>query len=492
MKTYEQLPLEVTYFYRSMDQLLKIKDELELSIFKKLQGLFSINVKLTFYDITSTFFYSESCPISKNGHSRDSRPDKEQIVIGVVTSYEGYPIKHYVFEGNTKDETTVEEVVEKLKAEYNIEETTFVGDRGMITKLNLNKIEEEGFDYILGVKARQDEICEMLFSKRAGKDFENYKELKIREDKIKIKEFLIWKIKQIFKKNGVSIIDGKFNLLEKEIWDLNNEQEPEYKNIKSILQEITKEIDSKSCQKIAMVIRKYFGRYDEELRYIICLNNERKKIAQKRRAKYIARYSKELDKLFSEDKVEREAVEIERTLSKIFEGYKARFKKLFKIKRDGEKAIGYTLNQEQIAQEENLDGIFVLLTKRVDLEKEKVVESYKNLKEVEMLFDDLKHFVDIRPIRHWLEIRVRAHVFICILGLLLKRIFEINYMGCKSVTEPLEEIAKSKLVKYKVRFSEREERSKIFFKVTNTTSVQKKYFKMIGIKNPMSLEKFSW
>ena len=90
MDTYEQLPLDVTYFYRSMDQLLKIKDELELAVFKKLQSLFSINVKLTFYDITSTFFYSESCPISKNGHSRDSRPDKEQIVIGVVTSFEGW------------------------------------------------------------------------------------------------------------------------------------------------------------------------------------------------------------------------------------------------------------------------------------------------------------------------------------------------------------------------------------------------------------------
>ncbi|RKY55105.1 MAG: hypothetical protein DRP89_03935 [Candidatus Neomarinimicrobiota bacterium] len=59
----------------------------------------------------------------------------------------------------------------------------------------------------------------------------------------------------------------------------------------------------------------------------------------------------------------------------------------------------------------------------------KVVESYKNLKEVEMLFDDLKNFVDKRPIRHWLEVRVRAHVFICVLALLLKRIFEINYLG---------------------------------------------------------------
>ena len=50
-----------------------------------------------------------------NGYSRDNRGDKEQIIIGVVTSYEGYPLKHYVFTGNTKDETTVEEVVSNLK-----------------------------------------------------------------------------------------------------------------------------------------------------------------------------------------------------------------------------------------------------------------------------------------------------------------------------------------------------------------------------------------
>ena len=115
MKGYRDLPLDVTYFYRSMDHLLKIKDDLELAIFEKLKNLFSINVKLTFYDITSNFFYSDSCTLSENGYSRDNRPEREQIVIGVVTSYEGYPIKHYVFEGNTKDETTVKDVVKDLK-----------------------------------------------------------------------------------------------------------------------------------------------------------------------------------------------------------------------------------------------------------------------------------------------------------------------------------------------------------------------------------------
>jgi transposase len=222
MKGYEDLPLDVTYFYRSMDQLLKIKDEIELAIFEKLRNLFSINVKLTFYDITSTFFYTENCSIGKNGHSRDNRPDREQIVIGVVTSYEGYPIKHYVFEGNTKDETTVTDVVKELKKSYNIEETTFVGDRGMITKLNLDRLEGEGFDYIMGVKHRQDEICTMLLSEQVvEEDYEIYRGLKIRERRVKVKDFLIWKIKKITREQKSNLTDEEFVLLENEIFNLN-------------------------------------------------------------------------------------------------------------------------------------------------------------------------------------------------------------------------------------------------------------------------------
>lgn len=494
MQGYADLSLDVTYFYRSMDQLLKIKDKLELSIFNKLKNLFSINIKMTFYDITSTFFYTGSCPISENGYSRDDRPDKEQIVIGVVTSWEGYPIKHYVFTGNTKDETTVKKVIEELKKEYYIEETTFVGDRGMITKLNLNRLQEEGFDYIMGVKVRQDEICEMLFSEHNEESFEDYKDLKIKEKKIKIKKFLIWKIKKILEKKGVVVIDKKFNLLAEKILNLDNQNEPKYKIYKDILEGITEEIDTKICQRVYKLIKKYFGRYDDELRYIICLNDERKKSVRKRREEHISKFSKELDKLFSPDKTSGEIVEIEKSINKIFEGYKNKYRKFFKIQKDTitQKAIGYNLNQEQIEGERKYDGIFVLLTNRNDLEKSKVVESYKNLKEIEMLFDDLKNFVDIRPVRHWLEIRVRAHVFICILSLLLKRIFEIKYMGCKSVTEAFEEIAKSKLIKYKVKFCQRDDRSKTFVKVTNLTAMQKKYFKLVGIKNPMSLEKFIW
>jgi len=71
------------------------------------------------------------------------------------------------------------------------------------------------------------------------------------------------------------------------------------------------------------------------------------------------------------------------------------------------KKVGYSLNQEKIEQEKKFDGIFILLSSRYDLKPYEVVESYKNLKEVEMLFDDLKNFMDkdAAPSHSWTQTR---------------------------------------------------------------------------------------
>ena len=494
MKGYAGLSLDVNNFYRSMDYLLRHKEEVELAIFERLRNLFSINVKLTFYDITSSYFYSENCPLGENGYSRDKRPDLEQIVIGVVTSFEGYPIKHYVFEGNTKDETTVAQVVASLKSDYHIEQTTFVGDRGMITKLNLGQIERNGFDYILGVKHRQDEICELLLATEdwAEGSYEWHKDLKIKERRVPIKEFLIWKTKRWLEQSQVKPGPRAMSRFEAKIQDLTNGEGVEYADFRPILEGLVGAGDKKLCRKLFELIKKYVGRYEQEPRYVVCLNEERQAITRKKREATLSRLEKELKKWTPTQ--EQQPSEIEQGLNKIFEGYKSRYRKFFEIEREaqGDKAIGWCRNEGRLEQEEKRDGVFVLLTTREELAASCVVDSYKNLKEVEMLFDDLKHFVDIQPIRHWLGPRVRAHVFLCILALLLKRLFEINYLGGKSTMEPIEELSKSRLIKYKVRFSEREERTQIIPKVTTTTPIQKKYFNLVGIRNPMSLENFVW
>jgi transposase len=494
MKGVADLSLDVNHFYRSMDYLLRAKEQIEWALFEQLRNLFSIEVKLTFYDITSSYFYTENCPLGANGYSRDSRPDLEQIVIGVVTSFEGYPIKHYVFEGNTKDETTVAQVVKELKSVYHIEETTFVGDRGMITRLNVQNIEAEGFDYIMGVKHRQEGVCQMLLASEEvlASGFVSHRDLQIQERRVAIKELLLWKTNALLEQQGIEPRAEALGELTAKIQALSNEDEPQYPDFKPILQALAGPKNAKLAYRLFVLIKKYRGRYEQCPRYVICLNQERKQFAEKNRQRQLSNLAAALEKWTPTE--EQTPVEIEQGLNRIFAGYKARYRKFFDIQRDpdSDKAIGYRLNEQQLAQEKLRDGIFILQTNREDLSAAKVVDSYKDLKEVEALFDDLKHFVDLQPIRHWLTRRVRAHVFLCILALLLKRIFEINHLGGKATLQPLEEISKLKLVFYQVRFSEREDRTQIIPKITTPNPLQKKYFNMVGIKNPLSLENIVW
>jgi transposase len=144
------------------------------------------------------------------------------------------------------------------------------------------------------------------------------------------------------------------------------------------------------------------------------------------------------------------------------------------------------LNSDIIIKTEKQDGIFILntdLSERV-IKKEQIIDSYKNLREVEDLFDDFKNFVDVNPVRHWKEKRVRSHVFICILSLLLKRVFEIDSYKSKAVMIPLEEVSKLKLMICQVNDEE------TFKTITVPSSIQSNIFKLIGIKNPTSLHKF--
>ncbi len=491
MAGYADLPREVEFFYRSMDYLLKAKDAIEKALFEQLRNLFSINVRLTFYDITSTFFYSDACPLADNGHSRDNRPDKKQVVIGVLTSYEGYPLKHYVFQGNTKDETTVGEVVRHLKREYHIEQTTFVGDRGMITKLNLECIENEQFDYIMGVKHRQDEMMPMVLED--AELFEGpvteWRGLKIVERLIRVRDFLLWKTARLLDLSETERQTDAWRQFADFVAQLNTVETIDSGRIRQLFNAFER-VDGRTCAKITKLLRKYHGRCGKTIRVVCALNEERAELAARRREEKIEALSRELDKILAGRRNDNRELRME----KVFEGHNRRYRRFFHWQRDKATAqpAGYRIDKTAIAAERRYDGVFVLTTTRRDLSPRKVVESYKNLQEVETLFDDLKHFVDVRPVRHWLETRVRAHIFLCMLALLLKRIFEIDCIGGKAVTAALEAVAQVKLVNYRVRMSEKSPASRTFWKVTTLTPEQQRWFRSAGVRNPASLEDFVW
>lgn len=160
---------EVMKFYRALDHLLEMKEEIENHLYWRFRDLFSMEVDLIFYDLTSSYFEGKGPEgLACLGYSRDHEPGKSQIVIGLIMC-NGLPIGHEVFEGNRVDQKTVKEILAKLKNQFKIKRCIFVGDRGLVTKENLEVLEKyEGFESILALRKRRNkEVKEIMLGKGA-------------------------------------------------------------------------------------------------------------------------------------------------------------------------------------------------------------------------------------------------------------------------------------------------------------------------------------
>ena len=82
------------------------------------------------------------------------------------------------------------------------------------------------------------------------------------------------------------------------------------------------------------------------------------------------------------------------------------------------------VDRAAVAAEAHLDGKFLLRTSDPTLSSEDVALGYKQLLEIERGWRDMKTTLDLRPVRHRKEDRIRAHVILCWLALLLIRLAE--------------------------------------------------------------------
>ena len=91
------------------------------------------------YDVSSTYFEGECCPLAQRGHSRDGKKDTLQIVFGLLCNRAGCPVAVEVFEGNTADPKTLSCQIEKLRKGFKLACVVLVGDRGMITEARIRE-----------------------------------------------------------------------------------------------------------------------------------------------------------------------------------------------------------------------------------------------------------------------------------------------------------------------------------------------------------------
>ena len=84
---------------------------------------------------------------------------------------------------------------------------------------------------------------------------------------------------------------------------------------------------------------------------------------------------------------------------------------------------GITLNENRINILRKLAGRFLIVT-NTELPESEVVSAYKEQWQIERAFRTIKSFIEIRPVYHRKSDRIKAHVFVCVLPLLLSRLIE--------------------------------------------------------------------
>jgi transposase len=146
---------QLRQWYATLDRLVAHKKPIETELFLRLRHLFALQVDLVFYDLTSTYFEGNGpAELAKHGYSRDGKPRNRQVLVGVVM-IDGWPIAHHVFEGNQRDSATVESVLKDLQERFGLRRVVFVGDRGMVTAQNIERLRSGGQGYIVGLNRRR-------------------------------------------------------------------------------------------------------------------------------------------------------------------------------------------------------------------------------------------------------------------------------------------------------------------------------------------------
>jgi hypothetical protein len=381
---------------------------------------------LALYDLTSSYFEGVTCPLAELGYNRDGKKGMLQVNYGLLTNPQGVPVAVSVFKGNSGDPKTLLPQVDKLRVEFGIKQFVLVGDRGMITQKQVEAL-------------RDLEGCGWISALRPGA------------------------INKLVK--GGSIQRGLFD--ERNLFELTHPDFPGERLVacrnpelaerraakrRSLLEATTRELDQISRMvnrgrlrgkesigtQVDGILKQYkIGKHytvdvrDDGLDYkldrdalaaeVAAQSNDNAKRAETRLARYerqIKSIAVKLDKVRLKTQQGqlhgKDAIGVR--VGKVVNKYKVSKHFVLHITDD---AFRFEIDQEAVAAEAALDGLYVVRSSvsTETMDTDQTVRSYKLLSNVERAFRCLKS-VDlmVRPIRHRLENRVRAHIFLCMLA----------------------------------------------------------------------------
>ena len=144
--------------YRFLDTIYQedIKNNIEECVFKHTKEIMDDTITITFYDVTTLYFESESeDDLRRIGFSKEGKLARPQILLGLFTSLEGYPLSYEVYEGNKYEGHTLVDILHKFQTKYKLDNKPIVvADRGMLSNANIAYLENNGYKYILAYKIK--------------------------------------------------------------------------------------------------------------------------------------------------------------------------------------------------------------------------------------------------------------------------------------------------------------------------------------------------
>jgi len=142
-----------TTVFRELPELINLKEEVIKIAIKYARDHLGFDFSLVFYDVTTLYFETNKADdFRKNGFSKDNKINQPQILIGLVVNNTGFPIYYDIFTGNTFEGKTIIPVILEIRRKYQIHRFTVVADAGMLSQENLNKLEEQNIDYVVGAR----------------------------------------------------------------------------------------------------------------------------------------------------------------------------------------------------------------------------------------------------------------------------------------------------------------------------------------------------
>ncbi|MFH1141159.1 MAG: IS1634 family transposase [Chloroflexota bacterium] len=340
-------------WYRALDKLVEHKEEIEKAMYLKLRDLFSLEVDMVFYDITSSYFEGQGpAVLAEYGYSRDGRPQNRQVLVGMVM-VNGWPVAHHVFPGNLPDAGTVEEVVEDLEKRFGLRRVLFVGDRGMVTTDNIELLRQKGHGYLVGLQRRHREEVYHLIEQATGEWLECPSPEKRPGSRTWVQEV---------KGDGLGV----------RVFVVQSEERLAY----------------------------------EQAMRLKCM--ERTQAALERLASRV-----EKGRLKAPEKI---GAAVGRVLSR----------------HHGHRYYGWEFKEGKFSyfehpnleREKAYEGKYLIQTEEQHLTAVEAVAAYKELSEVERAFRNLKDVINLRPVYHRQEKRVRGHIFVAALAFLLQHALE--------------------------------------------------------------------